>query len=818
MDPQPNQQQTALQRIQASPAFNSQRLLAFFEQSALGKAELDLNGCITVVNRSFSRLLGWDPEEIVGLNLLSFLRASYADQPLGACGAIEKQYVRKDGSCVWLIETVTEICDDSGEVQCYLLSLQDISQRKEAEELTRKVAESAAVQAALKRQSEQLEDAQRLAQLGSWSWDIASGQVLWSPELYRLVGHDPSLPALAYEEQSKIYQGEGWGRLQAAVTEAVIHGTPYELELELTSLAGRKAWAIARGVADRDEQGTIIGLHGTLQDVSARRVIEDALRHALDKAEAAAKSKSEFLATMSHEIRTPMNGVVGMTALLLETELNPEQRNYLETIRSSGEALLALINDILDFSKIEAGKLILERAAFELRAVVEEAIDVVAEMAAQKGLQLQFLLSNELPSIWIGDSLRLRQILLNLLSNAIKFTNRGSVSLVVDWAPGHKLGAEIEGGALDPLRFSVTDTGIGINEAQQQSLFQSFSQVDSSTTRKYGGTGLGLSIAQRLVKMMEGEIGVESEAGQGSTFWFTAKIEASASDLPSSQVDRALQGKRVLLACSDALSLLLATQQIEALGMEPVPLTTFEKLKNLSSYEPERSAPSWSVDVALIDCGLPFEAAELSQQLRRQSGNSSLPLVFLGNGLDQRQRLPLAELEPATYLAKPLRLKQLLPLLAAFFASPLPQQRQAPPDPRTGRILLAEDNRTNQKVASVMLRRLGYSIELAENGLKAVEAVRNGSYDLVLMDCQMPEMDGFQAAASIRNWEVESSAEPKVHIPIVALTANALSGDRERCLAAGMDDYLSKPLDLTKLDETLRRWLPQETDLTATNR
>jgi two-component system, sensor histidine kinase and response regulator len=381
-------------------------------------------------------------------------------------------------------------------------------------------------------------------------------------------------------------------------------------------------------------------------------------------------------------------------------------------------------------------------------------------------------------------------VLLNLLSNAIKFTAQGSVSLVVDWDPV----ISENPGTPGLLRFQVTDTGIGISEEGQSRLFQSFSQVDSSTTRRFGGSGLGLSIASRLVALMSGQIGVESVPGQGSTFWFTAQLEAGSSSEPKAHANAGLEGKRILLAFPEALSLLVASQQAESVGLIPVALTQFDPLPVLSP-----------VDTALLDCDLPIDLQQLSSSIRAQVGQPELPVIFLGNGLDARERQGIAGIENSMYLSKPLRVKQLLQLLAGFSFAVDGVKRPAQVSRPNGRVLLAEDNRTNQKVASLMLARLGCEVEIAENGLVALAAVQRRSFDLVLMDCQMPELDGFSAAKAIRQWEAESNAPG--HLPIVALTANALSGDRERCLQAGMDDYLAKPLELAKLQAALQRWL-----------
>jgi two-component system sensor histidine kinase/response regulator len=579
-----------------------------------------------------------------------------------------------------------------------------------------------------------------------------------------------------------------------------------------TKADGTVTWGLTTKIPVRDQTGKIIGTLGVTKDITHLKQTEMDLAKARDSAVEASRTKSEFLANMSHEIRTPMNGVIGMTGLLLDTELAPIQREFAETIRNSADSLLTIINDILDFSKIEAGKLAFEILDFDLVEMVEGAVDMFAERARNKGIELACDVPADVPKRLRGDAGRLRQVITNLIGNAIKFTEKGEVVL--------RLARENETDTHASISFSITDTGLGIPTEVQAKLFQAFTQADNSTTRRFGGTGLGLAISRQLVQMMDGEIGVRSEVGKGSTFWFRVRLEKQTGPVePIPKIYfRDLFDLRVLVVDDNATNRQILRHQLFAWKMQKGSAADgFEALDLLRTA----AADGRPYDLALLDMQMPeMDGMTLARAIKADPSIAATRLIILTSMGNIHTQVELKAAGVDAYLIKPVKQSRLFDCLISVLGSAAAghvvadHAAEAPIVPlssesvqiRSARILLAEDNIVNQKVALAQLKGLGFAADAVANGQEVLSALKQVPYDIILMDCQMPEMDGYEASRLIRQSEQRPSVSPKASVYIIAMTANAMSGDREKCLAAGMDDYLSKPVRKAELHSALVKW------------
>jgi PAS domain S-box-containing protein len=610
------------------------------------------------------------------------------------------------------------------------------------------------------------------------------------------------------EHAQKAFDGE---QRIISTGEAIVNQTE-----KLTMPDGTVSWGLTTKIPVRNGAGEIIGTLGVTKDITHLKATETELEAARDAAVESSRIKSEFLANMSHEIRTPMNGVIGMTGLILDTELTPNQREFAETIRNSADSLLTIINDILDFSKIEAGKLSFEKLDFDLVETVEGALDMFAERARFKGIELACEIPADVPGALRGDPGRLRQVITNLLGNGIKFTEKGEVIV--------RLSIEKETAEDVVIKFSVKDTGVGIPADVQNRLFQAFTQADNSTTRKYGGTGLGLAISKQLVSMMNGEIGVLSEAGKGSTFWFTARLDRQTGPpRPAPSIYfRDLFDLRVLVVDDNATNRQILRHQLYAWKMQKGSASDgFEALELLRAAAKEGRP----YELALLDMQMPeMDGMTLAKSIKADPAIASTRLIILTSMGHMQTPEELKAAGVDAFLVKPVKQSRLFDCLISVLGRTAAEHvfTKQGSDPKAdapvvdtahaqkARILLAEDNVVNQKVALAQLRTLGFTADSATNGHDVIAALKQTPYDIILMDCQMPEMDGYEATRLIRQAEKGSDVTWKAPVRIIAMTANAMSGDREKCLSAGMDDYLSKPVRRAELALAMARWQPPE--------
>jgi PAS domain S-box-containing protein len=802
-------------RVEAMLKVSDERLRLALDSTHIGIFEWQISTNRFYYSPSIWVMLGYDPAgqplspktwaNLIHPGDLPGCREVWQQQRRGETPFIDPEYrVRAaNNSWRWIYERSRGLTATGapGAPTRIISTIQDVTARKQAELALRQS------QAATRKLSLVAAKTDNLVLIGS-----PDGCIEWVNESFTRA-MEYSLGEIAGRNPANFLVGpETKARTIRLIRAAMTRGKGFSTDIINYSKSGKKYHLSLEIQPVFNDSGLLENFIAIAADITARVETEANLRRAKSEADATSRAKSEFLASMSHEIRTPMNGVIGMTSLLMETPLTSEQRDYVHTIRSSGDALLTIINDILDFSKIESGKMELESLPFELASTIEDALDLFAVQAGLKKLELAYVIDPAVPAWISGDVTRLRQVLVNLVNNAVKFTPSGAISIEVrthpDSAPTLPLAKESGAPFLASLRleFKILDTGIGIPPDRIDRLFQPFSQVDSSTTRKFGGTGLGLVICQRLCALMGGDIRVESVRGQGATFTFTILTEAvsTATDIVAPNVPPALKSGAVLLVEDNAVNRARLQNFFAACGL------TCLACADLALTEAQLAKPQ-PLSAALIDSQLLETPA--AQSLREQLIAFDVPVLLLlapGRSPPNRAEGPLpatankTEVRIRASIAKPIKTATLMRGLHQLFRNATDPAAISDLNPLADEIpleiLLVEDNTVNQKVATRLLERLGYRADTVGNGLEALVALSARQYDLILMDVQMPEMDGFEATRTIRH-RLPPERQPK----IVAVTANALKGDRKRCLDAGMNDYISKPIKLDEIRDAIRR-------------
>ena len=783
---------TTMKTAELSIIRNEEKYKRIFDLSPEAIIMIDNKGILTDLNKRVYDWLGYMPKEVKGLHLLKIPFIGKADK-IKMIKQFQKRisgddlkpydltFITKKGEKRIGRILGTPIRDVDNRINANLIMVMDVTESIEAKKK-------------LQEQEKRFRDV--AFSMSDWVWEIdLKGIYTYSSiKVGDLLGY--SVEEVIGMSAFDFMKTEEVDRIKDAFNTIVSNEDNFvDLENWLVKKNGSEICVTTSGVPKFDDDGKCIGYRGVDKDITVLKLRQKELIRAKEAAEAAVVAKAEFLATMSHEIRTPMNGVIGMTGLLEETTLTEEQKEYVETIRISGDSLLTIINDILDFSKIESGKLDLEVHPFEIRTCIEDVFDLVAGKARAKGLDLLYFIEPEVPVCISGDVTRLRQIIVNLVNNAVKFTEKGEI--LVNISLINQIDNEVE------IKFSIKDTGIGIPKNKLNKLFKAFSQVDSSTSRKYGGTGLGLAISLQLTEMMGGEISVQSEEGVGSVFSFSIKAQIAPTGLKKYQKTNLpeLSGKSILIVDDNATNRRILSIQCNSWGMKSFCFSSGKEA--LGFLETERP-----LHLGIIDMVMPeMDGGELGTKIRNLRSADKLPLIMLSSTCKVQSDFKKGIFNIC--LSKPIKQQTLYSNIVKVLHMQQEEIVQEKKQPKIDhllseryplKILLAEDNAINRKLAVRVLGKMGYKTDIAANGLEAVEAVNRQTYDIIFMDVQMPEMDGLEATRKIiERW---SDNRPK----IIAMTANAMEGDKERCMNAGMDDYTSKPIRLEKLQATIMKW------------
>ena len=776
--------------MDCSPKFDD-----VFESLPVACHEIDLGGRVIRMNRAEGDLLGYEADSVAGRPIWEMVAPELRDvcqsdvrrkmNGLMPLMAFEREYRTSKGESLVMEIHESYLLDASGAIRGLRTVMLEVTGRRRAE-------------MRLRASEERWQLALKGTNAGIWDWDAKANEVFFSKRWKEMLGFEEhEFPDLSRAWEERVHP-EDLPRVHKELSSHLEGKTPfYETEYRIKHKNGDYLWVMARGQALWDENGVCVRMAGAHTDITQRKHEEELLRHAKEQAEAANQAKSEFLANMSHEIRTPMNGILGMTELALDTPLNSVQRNYLECVKVSAETLMTILNDILDFSKIEAGKLNLEERVFDLNETVGDVMGTLAARAHQKGLELMYRIGTDLPDTVVGDAVRLMQVLWNLIGNSIKFTEKGEI--LVDLALEQDLGDSLI------VHGQVADTGIGLTLEQQTHIFEAFTQADSSTTRRYGGTGLGLAIVSRLSSLMGGRVWVESVAGIGSTFHFTARLGKTAGPAHA-PIESDIAGLKVLIVDDNQTNLKILSEFVQSMGMTPAIAGDGQLGLRMLSEAWESNRP---FALVLLDVQMPnMSGLTVARKIKENPVFSELPVMMLSStdqpeSLERRRAAGIMD-----YLVKPVRKSSLLRAIHGVISGgtneraleEISHEGLATPQVPL-RILLAEDNLVNQRLAVGALEKFGHAVTVAATGREALATLDKGYFDLVLMDVHMPEIDGLEASRAIRAKEARHGG----HMPIIAMTACAMIGDEQRCLEAGMDAYISKPLSIKRLLEVIQR-------------